>query len=422
MTRYIGDFIHDFQIVALAVEYGDKSDFYCLDISRGIKVGHAPIKEKALENLFKRFLRKVVGEAANSYKFSDLFVKLKDLIPLLGSDNCDLAILNKELQIFLNGMYDVRENVFYKFKGNERIFGQFPINVKFSVINQDVFPATDFDKILDDVFDGDMNKICLLYQILGAIMSNINLKHIFVFQGRHHCGKTTLTEILSAIIGSDKCQSMFDWSDLKDYTQEELNAYKLVVVKDASDRPITPKQLSLLKNFADGTQSHDSSNFKLIINTNNTVLILSNFSPRLKIFSTKSKSVQLALLFGLLELHRYICRQMNAHLLLSARHNPLVLQIHRAVSVERFRRCHSRRLVRYIFLQFQISTSRRLWNTFRLPSLPLFSRNRVRHRPSHFRLSTFLPLLLAHRLYNHRVGTLYTVSSSKSPAADSTLH
>ena len=64
---------------------------------------------------------------------------------------------------------------------------------------------------------------------------------------------------------------MFDWSDLKDYTQEELNAYKLVVVKDASDRPITPKQLSLLKNFADGTQSHDSSNFKLIINTNNAV-------------------------------------------------------------------------------------------------------------------------------------------------------
>lgn len=271
MTRYIGDFIHDFQIVALAVEYGDKSDFYCLDISRGIKVGHAPIKEKALENLFKRFLREVVGEAANPYKFSDLFVKLKDLIPLLGSDKCDLAILNKEHQIFLNGIYDVRENGFYKFKGNERIFGQFPINMKFVGINPDGFPATVFDKILDDVFDGDMNKICLLYQILGAIMSNINLKHIFVFQGRHHCGKTTLTEILSAIIGSDKCQSMFDWSDLKDYTQEDLNACKLVVVKDASDRPITPKQLSLLKNFADGTQSRDSSNFKLIINTNNAV-------------------------------------------------------------------------------------------------------------------------------------------------------
>ena len=42
-------------------------------------------------------------------------------------------------------------------------------------------------------------------------------------------------------------------------------------MKDASDRPITPKQLSLLKNFADGTQSRASSNFKLIINTNNAV-------------------------------------------------------------------------------------------------------------------------------------------------------
>ena len=271
MTRYMMDFIHDFQIVALSVKYGDKFDFYCLDISQGLKVGHAPINEKSLENLFKRFLREVVGETTNSYKFSDLFVRLKDLIPLLGSKDCDLAILNKEQQIFKNGIYNVREKSFYEFKGNERIFGQFPINVKFVGINQDVFPATVFDKILNDVFDGDMDKICLLYQILGAIMSNISLKHIFVFQGRHNCGKTTLTEILSAIIGSDKCQSMFDWSDLKDYTQEELNAYKLVVVKDASDRPITPKQLSLLKNFADGTQSRDSRNFKLIINTNNAV-------------------------------------------------------------------------------------------------------------------------------------------------------
>lgn len=271
MTRYITDFIHDFQIVALAVEYGDKSDFYCLDISRGIKVGHSPINEKALENLFKRFLREVVGEAANSYKFSDLFVRLKDLIPLLGSEGCDLAILKKEEQIFKNGIYNVREKSFYEFKGNERIFGQFPINVKFVGINQDVFPATVFDKILNDVFDGDMDKICLLYQILGAIMSNISLKHIFVFQGRHNCGKTTLTDILSAIIGSDKCQSVDDWSNLSDYTQEDLNACKLVVVTDASDRPITPKQLSLLKNFADGTQSRDSRNFKLIINTNNAV-------------------------------------------------------------------------------------------------------------------------------------------------------
>ena len=60
----------------------------------------------------------------------------------------------------------------------------FPINTNFVGSNYDVFPATVFDEILDDVFDGDMDKIRLLYQILGAIMSNINLKHIFVFQGK----------------------------------------------------------------------------------------------------------------------------------------------------------------------------------------------------------------------------------------------
>ena len=187
---------------------------------------------------------------------------------------------------------------FYKFKGDERIFGHFPINTNFVGSNYDVFPATVFDEILDDVFDGDMDKIRLLYQILGAIMSNINLKHIFVFQGRHNCGKTTLTDIICAIIGTDKCNAIFDLSNLKDYTQEELGAYKLVVVKDAADKPVTPKQLSLLKNFADGTQSRDSSNFKLIINTNNAVYTDKDSNTGMKYLSNALASRLVVLPFG----------------------------------------------------------------------------------------------------------------------------
>ena len=272
MTRYITDFIHDFQIVALTVKFGMKSNFYCLETSRGIKVGHAPIDEKTLENLFKKFLRKVVGEAANSYKFSDLFTELKDLIPILQSKDCDLTRLKEEEQIFNNGVYNVREASFYKFNGNERIFGQFPVNVDFTPPDDiNVFPVTIFDEILDDVFDSDMEKINLLYQILGAIMSNISLKHIFVFQGKSGGGKTTLTDIICEIVGTDKCYPIFDLSNLRDCTPEELNSYKLVVVKDAADKAITPKQLILLKNFADGAQQSSLSNFKVIINTNNSV-------------------------------------------------------------------------------------------------------------------------------------------------------
>ena len=271
MTRYIKDFIHDLQIVALTVNHCMKSNFYCLDTSRGIMIGHAPIDEKSLENLFKMFLREVVGEMANSYKFSDLFTELKDLIPIFGSKDCDLQSLKEEEQIFNNGIYNVKENIFRSFEENNRIFGQFPINVNFVDYAVDDFPATVFDEILDDVFDGDMNKIRLTYQILGAVMSNISLKHIFIFQGKSGAGKTTLTDIICSIIGVDKCLSIFDLSNLKDYTQEELNAYKLVVVKDTSDQAITPKQLSLLKNFADGNQRSSSNNFKVIINTNNSV-------------------------------------------------------------------------------------------------------------------------------------------------------
>ena len=158
-----------------------------------------PIDEKSLENLFKKFLREVAGEAANSYKFSDLFDRSKDLIPLLGSEDCDLITLKKEQQIFNNGMYNVRENSFYQFNGHERIFGQFPMNVDFIPHDTNVFPATIFDEILDDVFDSDNDKITLLYQILGAIMSNVSLKHIFIFQGKSGGGKTTLTDIICEI-------------------------------------------------------------------------------------------------------------------------------------------------------------------------------------------------------------------------------
>ena len=207
----------------------------------------------------------------DAYKFSDLFAELKELIPILGSKDCDLRSLKEEEQIFKNGIYNVKEGTFRSFKVNERTFGQFPINVNFVECADDSFPVTVFDKIRNDVFDGDMYKINLTYQILGAIMSNISFKHIFIFQGKSGAGKTTLTDTICSIIGIDKCLAIFDLSNLKDYTQEELNAYKLVVVKDTSDQAIAPKQLALLKNFADGNQRSSSNNFKVIINTNNSV-------------------------------------------------------------------------------------------------------------------------------------------------------
>ena len=214
MKRYISDFIYDAQLVALTIKFYIKSDFYCLDSSRGIKTGHAPIDEKSLENLFALFLRDVVGEEANSYKFSELFSILKELTPILGDDNCDLKSLTEEDQIFKNGIYNVREGSFYQFNKDDRLFGLFPINIDFVHHDVEVFPFTEFDEMMSDIFDDDMNKVYLFYQIAGAIMSNVSLKNIFVFQGISGSGKTALTDILYEMVGANKCMMLLDLSDL----------------------------------------------------------------------------------------------------------------------------------------------------------------------------------------------------------------
>lgn len=274
--HYLEKFIYTVQLVALTSKFFLKSNFFCLDLSKGMPVGHEPVDDKFLEGLLKWFFQQMVGDEADSYNFKKLLAKLKNLTPLLGSKECDLKILPEEQQIFQNGIYDIKENVFWNFNGNERIFGRFPLNVNFFECDMDKFPDTygfpytKFDEMLDDIFDGDEKKINLAFQIIGAIISNVSLKHIFVFQGGSGTGKTALTDVICALLGEDKCNLLSNFAKLnKENTerkQEDLNAYKLIVVRDAADKSVTSTQLSLLKNFADGTKINE---FKLIINTNN---------------------------------------------------------------------------------------------------------------------------------------------------------
>ena len=272
INTFIRNFIYQFQLVALKIEFEMKSDFYCLNSSGKLKVGHFPITEKSLENLFTKHLKKFLGDDRfQQYKFSELFDSLKDSIPVLGSDDCTLQQLRTEEQIFNNGLYNVFENSFMPFQGNERFWGRFPIDVDFIDRLPDIFPFNTFDEMLDDIFDGDMNKINLLYQIIGAVLSNLSLKHIFVFQGVSNSGKTAITEIICHLLGKDNYLPILDLSELNDYTPADLNSYKLLVVQDAPDKPITSKQLSLLRNFADGSQFVGLRNFKIIINTNNSI-------------------------------------------------------------------------------------------------------------------------------------------------------
>ena len=166
-------------------------------------------------------------------------------IPLLEQNlNLD-APLNQNLPSyclqFLNGVYNLKMGEF--FPSEEK--GRFAVDCNF-VASSDKYQL-DFDKLMYNTFcnfgnrrtnDEALieNKIRLVYQIIGAILSNFSLKNIFVFQGVGNSGKTTLAEIICDLLGEQFVISKPYLTDISEDSRDELNRYKLLFIEDAADK------------------------------------------------------------------------------------------------------------------------------------------------------------------------------------------
>ena len=109
--------------------------------------------------------------------------------------------ISSEYQVFFeNGYYDFQHRNFVETDTSE-YFHIFSLPFEYDANAE--FPRV-FDKMLTAMFDNDRVKKKLAYQIIGAILSNVRLKDVFLLQGVSNGGKSTFAECIIRLFGEDE--------------------------------------------------------------------------------------------------------------------------------------------------------------------------------------------------------------------------
>ena len=167
------DFIVEFHLVR--VEHDGDPEVYRWDESAYKYVAFSTLN--ALEGYATSYVYKKCGPRAD---FSDTDVnkmvrRLRyETAPILGKPGAPKV--SNEMQVFFpNGYYDLRAKCFCPMD-TTRYFHLFCM--PFPYQEQAGEPSI-FESICLRIFDGDDQKLKLAYQIIGAIISHVNLKHVF---------------------------------------------------------------------------------------------------------------------------------------------------------------------------------------------------------------------------------------------------
>ena len=257
------DFIVEFHLVR--VEHDGDPEVYRWDESAYKYVAFSTLN--ALEGYATSYVYKKCGPRAD---FSDTDVnkmvrRLRyETAPILGKPGAPKV--SNEMQVFFpNGYYDLRAKCFCPMD-TTRYFHLFCM--PFPYQEQAGEPSI-FESICLKIFEGDDLKLKLAYQIIGAIISHVNLKHVFVFQGEKHGGKTTLMKCIRMLFYSDETKSvgsMREISDGKGFRTEKK--VRLLTVDDAPSEKWNDNVVSYLKTRSSGTSDESSAGFKILLNTN----------------------------------------------------------------------------------------------------------------------------------------------------------
>lgn len=113
----------------------------------------------------------------------------------------------------------------------------------------------------------------LIYEIIGAVLSNVTLlKKIFVFQGVSNGGKTRLMNIIANLLDETDVKFVGNISDVtSENFQKQLGNTHLICINDAANKQMGAVQVSCLKSFADGNIQRTGNVTKLILATNHKV-------------------------------------------------------------------------------------------------------------------------------------------------------
>ena len=189
-------------------------------------------------------------------------------VPLLGES--EKVQLGTNMQVFFrNGYLDLeyRESKIYSYTLDTRqYFHVFCLPYDFP----NIFKAPiHFDKLLRFIFDDDKTKITLVYEIIGAIISNVPLKNIFVFQGKSHRGKSVLADLIMRLLIEEEIKDVGSINEINETKSKPYEGkIKLLYIDDAPNEKWSNATVSYLKTRSRGISRQYWLNFKILLSTN----------------------------------------------------------------------------------------------------------------------------------------------------------
>ena len=119
---------------------------------------------------------------------------------------------------------------------------------------------------------GTQEAVKLAYEQIGAILTPITtIKKIFAFQGKSQGGKTRLSNIITRLMPHDDTTTLNSLSEISD-DNFLTNPTRLVYVKEVGKNKLPAKQIAKLKSFADGSCLPEATSFKILLNTNYSII------------------------------------------------------------------------------------------------------------------------------------------------------
>ena len=190
------------------------------------------------------------------------------LIPKL-TDELEFPKSSSETQVFFeNGYYDLQNRNFVETDTSE-YFHIFSLPFKYDASAK---TPKIFDKMLTAMFNKDQVKKRLAYQIIGAILSNVSLKYIYLLQGVSHGGKSTFAECIARIFRDDEVKSLGSMDDINSSSVQSFEKrFKLLYVDDAPNSKWNNKTVGYLKSRSRGIGNPNFPSHKILLSTNYAV-------------------------------------------------------------------------------------------------------------------------------------------------------
>ena len=260
------EFIHCYALVTVRVQ-GQINRVYTMRSSkynRHIYVDKSYIREKYIE-----FVENNLPENVECPKLMTLEKEFQRMFHYIDKlEDSGLKVLKNYQVMFLNGYWDIKTNYVYPVEIEERnlYFNTYSIEIN---LPSETFPPKAFSLFLCDMLDTKTCAVDIAYEMIGAMLTPLPLKTIFVFQGKSKGGKSRLARIIQGLFMPDAVYPIDSLSQIADerIMKPSEMPINLIYLDELGRNKPTAEQIKQLKIFSSGSDRL-GVNPKILISTN----------------------------------------------------------------------------------------------------------------------------------------------------------